>query len=79
MYENCFSYDWNVMKGYHGLMRLGHVFNILARYSERLSKIIKDTGVRGLTRFLRRTISAPWLDYPWLKKRLAAPFQLRLV
>jgi len=67
------------MKGYHGLMRLGHMFNILARYSERLAKVIKDIGVRGLIRFLWSTISAPWLDYPWLKKYLAAPFQLRLV
>ncbi|WP_428160360.1 hypothetical protein [Desulfobacter sp.] len=45
MYENCFSYDWNVMKGYHGLMRLSHVFNISARYSDRLAKVIKDIGV----------------------------------
>lgn len=79
VYENCFSYDWNVMKGYHGLMRLGHMFNILARYSERLAKIIKDTGVRGLIRFLWSTMTGPWLDYSWLEKRLAAPFQLRLV
>ncbi len=78
-YEHCFSYDWNVMKGYHGLMRLGHVFNILARYSERLAKIVKDTGVRGLISFIRNTMSGPWLDYPWLKERLAAPFQLRLM
>ena len=67
------------MKRYHALMRLGHVFNILARYSDRLAKIIKDTGVRGLIRFLWSTMSAPWLDYPWLEKRLNAPFQLRLV
>lgn len=78
-YEHCFSYDWNVMKGYHALMRLGHMFNSLARYSERLTKIIKDTGVRGLIRFIRETMSGPWLDYPWLKERLSAPFQLRLV
>lgn len=78
-YEHCFSYDWNVMKGYHALMRIGHMFNVLARYSERLAKIIKDTGVRGLIRFIRNTMSGPWLDYPWLETRLAAPFQLRLV
>lgn len=78
-YEHCFSYDWNVMKGYHALMRLGHMFNVLARYSERLAKIIKDTGVRGLIRLIRNTMSGPWLDYPWLEERMNAPFQLRLV
>jgi hypothetical protein len=28
-YEHCFSYDWNAMKGYHLLMRIGHMLNIL--------------------------------------------------
>ncbi|BBO90497.1 transposase family protein [Desulfosarcina ovata] len=78
-YEHCFSYNWNVMKGYHYLMRLGHMFNVLARYSERLAKVVKDTGVRGLIHFIRETIANPWLDYEWLEIRLAAPFQLRLV
>lgn len=78
-YEHCFSYDWNVMKGFHALMRIGHMFNVLAIYSERLAKVVKDTGVRGLIRFVRDTMAGPWLDYPWLEKRLAAPFQLRLV
>jgi hypothetical protein len=78
-YEHCFSYNWNAMKGYHCLMRLGHLFNVLARYSERLAKIVKDTGVRGLIRFIRETMANPWLDYKWQSERLAAPFQLRLV
>lgn len=78
-YEHCFSYDWNVMKGYHLLMRLGHMFNVLARYSERLAKIIKDTGIRGLIHLVRNTMTGPWLDYQWLESYMAAPFQLRLV
>lgn len=78
-YEHCFSYDWNAMKGYHILMRIGHMLNVLARYSEKLTNIVKDTGVRGLIRFFRETMASPWLDYPWQKERLAAPFQLRLV
>ncbi len=78
-YEHCFSYNWNAMKGYHYLMRLAHLLNTLARYSERLAKIVKDTGVRGLIRFIRDTIANPWLDYTLLKELLSAPFQLRLV
>jgi hypothetical protein len=78
-YEHCFSYNWNTMKGYHYLMRLGHLFNAIARYCQRLAKMVKDTGVRGLIRFIRETIAHPWLDYEWLIQRLNAPFQLRLV
>jgi hypothetical protein len=29
------------MKGYHYLMRLGHLLNAIALYSERLAKIVK--------------------------------------
>jgi hypothetical protein len=78
-YEHCFSYDWNAMKGYHCLMQLGHLFNIMARYSERLVKIVKDTGIRGLTRFVRESIAGPWLDRDWIKEQLNAPFQFRLI
>ncbi|MHC1726612.1 MAG: DDE transposase family protein [Syntrophobacteraceae bacterium] len=78
-YEHCFSYDWNVMKGYHYLMQPGHMFNVMARYSEGLAKIVKNTGIRGLIRFVRESIASPWLDRTWIGERLTAPFQLRLV
>ena len=78
-YERVFSYDWNTMKGYHYLMRLGHLINVLAQYSERLVKIIRELGVRGFIRFIRETIAGPWLDPLLVRERLAAPFQLRLI
>lgn len=78
-YEHCFSYNWNTMKGYHYLMRLGHFFNVLARYSERLSHIVKDTGVQGLIRFVRETMAGPWLDYDQQTKNLSRPYQIRLI
>ena len=78
-YEHCFSYNWNAMQGYHYLMRLGHMFNVLSHYSERLVSMVKEMGVRGLIHFIRETISGPWLDAVWVKERLEAPFQLRLV
>lgn len=78
-YEHCFSYDWNAMKGYHCLMQLGHMFHIMARYSGKLAEIIKETGVRGLIRFVRESIAGPWLDIEWLREKFAAPFQLRLI
>jgi len=78
-YEHLFSYNWNAMRGYHYLMRLGHLINILAIYSEALVKIVGELGVRGFIRFIRDTISGPWLDPVWVKKRLKANFQLRLI
>jgi len=78
-YEHCFSYDWNAMKGYHYLMQLGHMFNVMARHSQKLAKIVKDTGVRGLIRLVLETIASPWLDRAWISEQLSAPFQLRLV
>ena len=78
-YEHCFSYNWDSMKGYHYLMRLGHLFNTLTRYSERLAKVIRDLGVRGFISIIRHTIDSPWLEREYISKKLSAPFQLRLI
>jgi hypothetical protein len=78
-YEHLFSYNWNAMKGYHYLMRLGHLINVLAQYSERLVKVVRDLGMQGFIRFVRDTISAPWLEETMVKTRLAEPYQLRLI
>jgi hypothetical protein len=77
-YEHCFSHNWNAMKGYHFLMRLGHLINILAQNTELLAKLVCQRGTRGLIRFLRETCSGPWLDAERIRVLLASPFQLRL-
>lgn len=33
-YEHMFAYNWNAMKGYHYLMRLGHLINVLSHNCE---------------------------------------------
>jgi len=77
-YEHCFSYDWQAMKGYHYLMRLGHLFNILAQYSEKLIKKVRTMGVRGFIRFIYQTMCGGCLDPVKTQERLSSPFQLRL-
>jgi len=77
-YEHCFSYEWDVMRGYHYLMRLGHALNVLARHSYALAKYVRDLGVRGLIAFVRNTIASPWLDVEDLRQIATAPCQLRL-
>jgi hypothetical protein len=78
-YEHCFSYNWTAMKGYHYLMRIGLLFNILAQYSECLIEKIKSLGKRSFVEFVRETIAAPWLDAARIKKRLEGNFQLRFI
>ena len=78
-YEHCFSYDWNAMKGYHYLMRIGHVLNVLVLYSVQLAKFVTELGARGFIHFNRQTLSGPWLEDPQVQQRLSEPFQLRLL
>jgi len=77
-YEHCFSYDWEAMRGYHYLMRLGHALNVLARYSGALTKYIRTLGVRGLIDLVRATIAAPWLQAEDIQRIATATCQLRL-
>ncbi len=78
-YAHCFSQNWQAMKGYHFLMRLGHLINILASHTARLAHLVGRLGVRGLIRFLRDTCSGPWLDPAHIRAVWAAPCgQIRL-
>jgi len=77
-YEHCFSYQWEAMRGYHYLMRLGHALNVLARHSYALAKYVRDLGVRGLIAFVRNTIAGPWLDAADLHRIRSAVCQIRL-
>jgi hypothetical protein len=77
-YEHCFSQNWNAMKGYHFLMRLGHLVNILARNTVRLARLVCRMGIRGLIHFLRETCSGPWLDAQRIRWVLKSPCQIRL-
>ncbi len=78
-YEHAFSYNWNAMRGYHYLMRLGHFINVLATYSECLLEMVREFNVRGFIKFIRDTLNGRWLDPPWVQRRLEASFQLRFI
>jgi hypothetical protein len=77
-YEHCFSSEWEAMRGYHYLMRLGHALNVLARYSYALAKYVRDLGVRGLIALVRSTLAGPWLAAEDLQRIATAPCQIRL-
>lgn len=77
-YEHLFSLNWNAMKGFHYLMRIGHMFNVLAQYSTALIKTVQKLGVHGFIDFVRSTMAGRWLDADRARRRIEAPFQLRL-
>lgn len=78
-YEHCYAYDWNAMRGYHYLMRIGHLLNVLAAYSAKLVEVFKEKGPQGLIEFVRTTLSGLWLDSREVQRLLSRAFQLRLV
>ena len=77
-YEHAFAYDWNAMRGYHVLMRMGHMINVLARFSRRLKSLYAKYGVRGSIAFIRQTLAAPWLDSKRVAAILNKPWCLQL-
>ena len=50
------------------------LIDILSHNCERLVEMVRELGVRGFIRFVRETLSGPWLDPSWVQERLAAPF-----
>jgi hypothetical protein len=77
-YEHAFSYNWNAMKGFHQLMRLAHLLNALAQYTQRVAPQVRTLGVAAFLRLVRETCAHPWLSPQWIAQFLATPVQLRL-
>ncbi len=76
-YQHCFSYSWSAMKGYHYLMRIAHLLNVLVQYSSQFAKLVGELGAQGMIGFIRQTLSGPWLDHEQVAQALARPRQLR--
>jgi hypothetical protein len=76
-YEHAFALDWNAMKGYHLLMRMGHMFNSLARFARHLAEFYKTLGVRPTIKFIRETLAGPWLKAERIRAIFERNFRLR--
>jgi hypothetical protein len=76
-YEHCYAYSWKALKGYHYLMRIAHCLNQLLRLSVGLAEFIVSLGVQPFLRFLRDTMTAPWLQTERLRPLLTRTPQLR--
>ena len=78
-YEHTFSFNWNAMKGFHILMRIGHLINVLAQYSELLKHLWDKKGDRAFIKFLDETLRFIKLDIELIKESLSKRYQIRFV
>lgn len=76
--EHCFALDWEAMKGYHYLMRIGHLINALANRSRALKEKVSELGLTRLMTYIFTTISGKWLDEHRINDIIHRPCQLRL-
>ncbi len=61
-FEECYSYNWNAMKGFHYLMKIGHFINQLAINSEILLQYVDDLGIRGFISKVFKALNGSLLD-----------------
>lgn len=61
-YEHCYSYDWQAMKGFHYLMKVGHFLNTMAVNSDLLTPYVDESGIRGFISSLWLALSGAILD-----------------
>ncbi|MFW5879681.1 MAG: hypothetical protein ACOCUV_02545, partial [bacterium] len=76
-YQHCFSYNWNAMRGFHYLMHLGHILNLLTLYSKNVIKNVKNRGVRGTIDLFMKIFSSI-LDHKKLNNIVDVRYQVRL-
>jgi hypothetical protein len=77
-YEHCFSHNRQAMKGYHYLMRLGHLINTLVHRTSAIAKLVGRLGVRGVIEFVRTACAGSLLDGERIRQVFASPCQIRL-
>jgi hypothetical protein len=78
-YKHLFSHNWNAMKGFHLLMRLGHAMNALSQFTRKLKKYIKVNGVNATLTFIKETLFSPWLTDKWFEDQYKQIPQLRFL
>ena len=61
-YEHAYSYDWAALQGWHYLMKLAHLLNVLTLWTTEVGKyLVGWHGYAGAIAFLRNTWTGRWL------------------
>ena len=76
-YKHAFAYNWNAMKCFHHLMRLGHALNALSMFVKKLKQYVKENGCSALLNFIKVTLFSPWLTNKWFEQQYDRVPQLR--
>jgi hypothetical protein len=80
VFEHCFSYNWNAMKGFHFLMKIGKLINVLVTHSEFAAPKILELGIRGFISKIFDVCKSDVLNIDCLKSIVENQnYQLRLV
>lgn len=61
-FEHCYSYNWQAMKGFHYLMKIGHFLNVMAVNSELLLEYVDEKGIWGFINSLWLSLNGALLD-----------------
>ncbi len=77
-YSHCFSYNWNAMKGYHYIMHIAHIINVLLLYSTEIIGRVKKKGVRRFIELLWLIFEGGIIDTDRIKNSLKQKYQIRL-
>jgi len=72
-YKHAFSHDWNAMRGFHYLMRLGHAINAISEFTKKLKRYIKELGCSATLKIIKETFFSPWLSSEWYAAQSLAP------
>lgn len=78
-YKHLFSHNWNAMKGFHLLMRLGHALNALSQFTKKLKEYVRKNGSHAMLKFIKDTLFHPWLREHWFQKLHEQTPQLRFL
>ena len=65
------------MKGFHYLMHLGYIINLLTLHSKNMVNNIREKGVRRTIRLLKKIFDGI-LDYDKLNSMINVRYQVRL-
>lgn len=77
-FEHCYSYNWQAMKGFHYLMKIGHFINVLLIHSEIIEDYVDDSGIRGFIGKLYISLAGAPLDKDRISHARSCKFLWRL-
>jgi hypothetical protein len=77
-FEHCFSYNWDAMKGFHCLMKIGHFVNVMMQWSEIFAERVAEGSIKGFVARLWQAVSGALLDRAGIAAARSGRFQWRL-